>query len=91
MNIAIIENDVVVNVIVIDSLIAAQEIFKNAEILEVNETNNIGINWDRKSGKWRSPKPEYDCVWDETYNTWFTEEEIDNIYNSEPSVFTPVG
>jgi hypothetical protein len=76
MNIAIIENDVVVNVIVAETLSIAQQIFTDSELVEITSANNIGLNWDRKSGNWRSPKPEYDCSWNETYNAWLTDEQI---------------
>lgn len=78
---AIIENDVVVNTILADSLEIAQSLIsENQEVEDVTGTL-IGISWKRYEGILRPQKPDYDCVWHEETNMWLTDEEI-NTYNA---------
>lgn len=54
MNIAIIENDTVVNVIVCDSFELAKELTGASEVLDIEE-HKIGMHWKRVNGVWEHP------------------------------------
>lgn len=55
-NFAIVENDIVTNVIVCESLADAQSVV-DKEIIPVMDENPIGINWSRINNVWVSPQP----------------------------------
>jgi hypothetical protein len=80
MIIAIIENDIVVNTIVAESLEIAQSLIaENQEIVDATDTI-IGIGWQKINGVLLPKKPDYDCTWHEPTSLWLTSEEID-VYN----------
>jgi hypothetical protein len=56
MNLAIIENDKVVNLIVCDSLELAYELTNASEILDADE-HNLGMHYTRENGVWVAPPP----------------------------------
>lgn len=55
MNVAIIENDIVINVIVCDSIELAKNITRATEVLDADE-NKIGMYWKRVNGVWQQPE-----------------------------------
>jgi hypothetical protein len=77
MNIALIENDVVVNVIVADSL----EIAETLTNLTVVDADALGLHLGsfKENGVWYPPKPEGEWVWHEPTSQWVTLE----MFNAE--------
>jgi hypothetical protein len=70
MNIAIIENDVVINVILVDSLEIASQLTE-LEILDVTNLK-IGVNYFRENNEWYPPKPNPTDVWHQHGKRWIT-------------------
>jgi hypothetical protein len=70
MNVALIENDVVVNVIVADSL----EIAETLTNLTAVDADLLGLHLGsfKENDVWYPPKPEGDWVWHERANKWVT-------------------
>lgn len=67
---AIIENEIVVNVIVAESFKIAKDLFGDKVIIEITEERlgGIGATWDGK--KFKPAKPEGDWVYNDNLNTW---------------------
>jgi len=77
MNVAIIENDVVVNVIVVDTLELAESLIsENQQVEDITDTL-IGISYKRIDGVLLPPKPDYECAWHQESYRWLTQEELD--------------
>jgi hypothetical protein len=71
---AIIDNNVVVNMIVADTLETAQSIFSSNEVLQVI-SNELVMGSFKENGKWYPPKPSETSVWVEELNIWLSEED----------------
>jgi len=84
-NFALIQNDIVENVVVCESLEICQSIFPDREIVDADNsvtavTNNteIGISWVRIDGIFYPPKPENGITsWHTGAQNWLTQEEAD--------------
>jgi hypothetical protein len=68
MRIAIIENDVVINVIEANEEFASS--IENETIVESSETGNAYLNGDLKNGKFRPPMPENALSWNDANWCW---------------------
>jgi hypothetical protein len=68
MNIAVIENDVVVNVMIAESLELASTL-TNLEVLDA-ELLGIGIGYYKENNQWIPPSPSPDWVWIESIQKW---------------------
>ena len=73
MNVALIENEIVVNVVAVESLELAASLFPQ-EVLDA-DTLKIGMGFFRENNKWYPPKPNPDFVWLETYGVWVSQED----------------
>jgi hypothetical protein len=76
---AIIENDIVINVILATDLDTVKLIYPDKEIIQV-DTNKIGMHFFRENNKWYPPKPHTEddpqpqVTWVEEINAWLTDE-----------------
>lgn len=73
MNFAIIENDLVINVIVAESASVAEALFPNATVVEETaETGSAVVNgtWDASAGKLIPRQPYPSWVLNGSTNTW---------------------
>lgn len=84
-NFAIIQNNLVENVIVCESIEICQSIFPDKEIVNadnnitaVRNTMQIGISWIKINEIWYPPKPEDKITsWHIGAEAWLTQEEAD--------------
>jgi len=74
MRIAIIENDIVVNVIEADEKFVKS--LKAEYIIENESTGSAFIDGDLKDGKFRAPKPSNALNWDHVTWSWILKPEI---------------
>ena len=79
MNVALIENEIVVNVVVVESLELAGSLFSQ-EVLDA-DTLEIGVGFFRENNKWYPPKLNPDFVWLETHGAWVSQEDKTQIEN----------
>jgi hypothetical protein len=66
---AIIENDVVNNVIIVETVELAQKLFPNNEVLNT-DLIQIGMNWFRENNEWYPPKPFPSWIWNNADKQW---------------------
>ncbi len=70
---AIIDNNVVVNMIIADTLETAQSIFPSNEVIQ-NLNGDLVMGSFKENDKWYPPKPGENWIWVEEINTWLSEE-----------------
>jgi hypothetical protein len=85
---AVIENDVVINVIIAEDLEIAQELFPNNEVLDTTNEPHLFMYSFREDGKWfpQRPEPYLDpetntekpYLWHEATGSWLTQKQIDS-------------
>ena len=76
-NIAVIENDKIVNVFEFESLEIAQSVLSDKELLDISDSNYLGIDSFKQDGKWYPRKHIEDGVWYEEAKSWMIQSEID--------------
>lgn len=69
MNIAIIENNIVTNVIICDSFELARELTGVSEVLDAN-LEKIGMRFFRENGVWYPPSPYPSWILDKSKKEW---------------------
>lgn len=82
MNIAIISNNIIENVVIVDDESMMQTLFPDTDYLVLEENDSKGIAWFRENNVWYPPKPYDDAVWSVTHSTWLTPEELERITNN---------
>jgi hypothetical protein len=83
MIIGVVEDNKIINVIVFDDLVTAEEMFPTQELLDLNDPVttyglNLGINWYKENNIWYPPKPSEDCVWVEDLYSWLSPQDHEN-------------
>jgi len=86
MNVAIIENNIAINVMVVESLGVAATL-TNLEILDA-DLLSIMIGSLRIDSKWYPPKPNENWVWHELAEKWMDPEEVEAEANGEITILT---
>jgi hypothetical protein len=86
MNVAIIENNLVVNLIIAESLDLASTL-TNLEVLDA-DLLGIMVGSLRVDGKWYPPKPYENWVWHELAEKWMDPEEVEAEANGEITILT---
>jgi predicted DNA-binding protein with PD1-like motif len=87
MNVAIIENDIVTNIAVVESLEIATSLFTE-EVVDADALQ-IGIGHFRDNNVWYPPKPDPDYVWTDVYKTWVSAEEKIQIDEGTLKILSP--
>ena len=73
MRVAIIKNNIVENVILVDSIELAQSFFPNYSCILADDLV-LGIGFYQENNIWYPPKPSDDCTWDEQLSQWILPE-----------------
>jgi hypothetical protein len=74
MNIALVKNNVIENIVIVESLESTADLFPEYEVQTLVEDNIIGIGWYRVDSLWYPPKPSESHVWNEERWTWVLNE-----------------
>ena len=86
MNVALIENNIVVNVIIADSLELANTL-TNLESVDA-DLLNLRVGSIKIDGKWYPPKPYENWVWHELAEKWMDPQEVEAEANGEITILT---
>jgi hypothetical protein len=88
MNVAIIEDNVAVNIIIAESLELASTL-TNLEILDA-DLLSIMVGSLRIDAKWYPPKPNENWVWHELAEKWISSEDLEAEADGEITILTAV-